>query len=153
MKRYRFRNQLRRSKVQHWFFDKLLTQARRREWTANLADPTLVTKYELRWHGQGDRVRVSLTLVSSWVTELRVHVGLDPVPITQKYWGKSWTTMDNVVGDWLFAGLEDAHDRLRDGLDDDEGPWHFEENPREKGDDDGVEYGDPRDERDERDRE
>jgi hypothetical protein len=27
---------------------------------------------------------------------------------------------------------------------------NVEENPREKGDDDGVEYGDPRDERDER---
>jgi hypothetical protein len=58
---------------------------------------------------------------------------------------KEYCDLANSVG-WSIGG-ETENERILDVEEIEE----EDENPREKGDDDGVEYGDPRDEREERD--
>ena len=50
----------------------------------------------------------------------------------------------------FYEEREDAEDDLADEISDSEDHEPEWQNPREKGDDDGVEYGDPRDEREDR---
>lgn len=83
------------SRLFHW----LRTRLRRREWTANRADPTHVVQW--RW---GSR----LTLTASWGVEAVITL-----------WRFTWRSYDHPVMVWLYGGLEDAHAEHQAQFDDD----------------------------------
>ena len=82
-------------------FDALLARVRRRAWVAG-TDPTAVTRYTWR------RGRVEVVLLASWGVEATVHVGR-----------RTWRTYDARLAQWVFGGLEAAHDRREAAYDDD----------------------------------
>jgi len=67
--------------VRKWF--------RRREWVANVADPTTVVQWTSR--------RLGLVLVGSWGVEAKWTVG-----------GRTWRTYDHPLFVWLFDRLESS---------------------------------------------
>lgn len=68
----------------------LLSQFKRREWTANCADPTQVIEWKAK--------RGHLVMLASWGVEAKLTV-----------FGRTWRTYDNRFFKALFGLLEDAY--------------------------------------------
>lgn len=66
----------------------LRKQFKRREWTANPADPTQVIEYKSKF----------LTMVHSWEVEANIHIGR-----------RKFRFYDNRFFNWLFGLLEDNY--------------------------------------------
>lgn len=81
-------------------FDTLHGQLKRKQWTANRADPTVVTMYEFR-RGR----RFSLTMLESWGVDTTVRI-----------FGKAFRSYDAPFFVWLFSQLEAANDRRYDNV-------------------------------------
>jgi hypothetical protein len=73
---------------------------KRREWTANAADPTQVVE----WKRKSGRVKI----VASWGVEAWVRVC-----------GFTWRSYDHRLFVWLYNKLEDAHNEAEMNREDD----------------------------------
>lgn len=87
------------------FFDALIEQSNRRQFTHHGLDPTVVTIYQFP---RDVRKRSVLKLTESWGVEAYLTI-----------LGHTWWSYDNRFFVWLFGGLEDAYLRRRERTEED----------------------------------